>query len=83
MRVPANGQVTIPWDICESAGLMPGSEIEFVVENETLVIRKATVERRLTRGQRMVERLRGAGEYGMGASEVVDLMRGPPADAAA
>ena len=81
MRVTSKGQVTIPQDVRESAGLMPGSEVEFVVEKGVVILRKAKSGRKPTRGQRMVERLRGAGTYSMSASEVIALMRGPAADA--
>ncbi len=41
MRITSKGQVTIPQDIRERYGLLPHTEVEFVVEGETVVLRKA------------------------------------------
>ena len=38
MRVNARGQVTIPWKIREELGLTPGTEVEFFVEGNSLVL---------------------------------------------
>lgn len=35
---------------------------------------------RLTRGRKLVEGLRGGGDFKMTTDEIVSLMRGPPAD---
>lgn len=31
MRITCKGQVTIPAEVCEQAGLLPGTEVEFSV----------------------------------------------------
>ena len=81
MRITAKGQVTIPQDIRESAGLMPGTDVEFKIEAGAVRLVKATKGAgRKTRGQKLVERLRGRGDFKMTTDEVVALMRGPPAD---
>jgi hypothetical protein len=42
---------------------------------------KVTVgRRRPTRGEKLVQRLRGAGESKMTTDEILAIMRGPPAD---
>jgi AbrB family looped-hinge helix DNA binding protein len=41
MRVGERGQVTIPKDIRDRFGLTPNSEIDFHVENGSIVLRKA------------------------------------------
>ena len=81
MRITSKGQVTIPQDLREQAGLMPGTDVEFELEGGALrlVKAKAGVPRR-TRGERLVERLQGAGDFGMTTDEVLALMRGPPVD---
>jgi AbrB family looped-hinge helix DNA binding protein len=80
MRITAKGQVTIPQDVRERAGLMPGTDVEFEVENGVVRLVKTTAgRRRLTRGERLVQRLRGAGEFKMTTDEILALMRGPPA----
>jgi AbrB family looped-hinge helix DNA binding protein len=81
MRITAKGQVTIPQDVRESAGLMPGTDVEFKIEAGAVRLVKATKGAgRKTRGQKLVERLRGRGDFKMTTDEVVALMRGPPAD---
>ena len=81
MRITSKGQVTIPQTVRERAGLMPGTDVEFEVENGVVRLVKTTGRRpRPTRGEKIVERLRGAGEFKMTTDEILALMRGPPAD---
>lgn len=81
MRITSKGQVTIPQHVRERAGFMPGTDVEFVMEGQKVVLKKRAPGAKLTRGQQLVERLRGTGDYGgMTTDEVVELMRGPPAD---
>ncbi|MEY4785075.1 MAG: hypothetical protein RIR41_3010 [Pseudomonadota bacterium] len=81
MRITSKGQVTIPQDVRDQAGLMPGTDVEFVLEGKRVVLRKAKVAGKATRGQKLVERLAGTGSYDLGVDEIIRLMRGPPADA--
>lgn len=79
MRITAKGQVTIPQEVRERSGLMPGTDVAFEIEAGAVRLVKA--ERsgaRKTRGERLVERLRGAGDFRMTTDEVLALMRGPP-----
>jgi AbrB family looped-hinge helix DNA binding protein len=81
MRITAKGQVTIPQHVRERAGLMPGTDVEFKIEAGAVRLvkaRKATG--RKTRGQNLVESLRGHGDFKMTADEIIALMRGPAAD---
>jgi len=81
MRITAKGQVTIPQDVRERAGLMPGTDVAFEIGADGVRLVKATGgARRLTRGEKLVERLRGAGDFGMTTDEIIALMRGPRAD---
>jgi AbrB family looped-hinge helix DNA binding protein len=81
MRITAKGQVTIPQDVREQAGLMPGTDVEFKLEaGEVRLIKTKPGPRRKTRGQKLVARLRGKGEFKMTTDEILALMRGPPAD---
>ncbi len=81
MKITAKGQVTIPEEVRERAGLMPGTDVEFVVEAGVVRLEKASsgAERR-SRGQKLVQSLRGRGDFKMSADEIVALMRGPPAE---
>ena len=81
MRITSKGQVTIPQDIRERAGLMPGTDVEFEIEDGVVhLIKNRQGAGRMTRGQKLVESLRGQGDFKMSADEIIALMRGPPAD---
>ncbi|MGD0106043.1 MAG: AbrB/MazE/SpoVT family DNA-binding domain-containing protein [Rhodopila sp.] len=81
MRITAKGQVIIPQDVRERAGLMPGTDVEFRIEAGVVRLVKATDGAgRRTRGQKLVKSLRGLGDFKMTTDEVVALMRGPPVD---
>jgi bifunctional DNA-binding transcriptional regulator/antitoxin component of YhaV-PrlF toxin-antitoxin module len=81
MRITAKGQVTIPQHLRRRAGLMPGTDVAFEFDGAVVRLVKADGrETRATRGERLVERLDGAGSYGMSTDEVLALMRGRPAD---
>ena len=80
MRITSKGQVTIPVSLREKAGLMPNTEVDFVLEGTSVRIapRAARVgaKRKKTRGERLVDRLRGSGSGGMSTDEIMKLMRG-------
>ena len=81
MRITTKGQVTIPQDVRERTGLMPGTDVEFEIEAGVVRLVKATRRGgRRTRGQKLVEGLRGRGDFKMSTDEIVALMRGPTAD---
>lgn len=76
MRITSKGQVTIPIDIRERAGLLPHTEVEWAMEDGKVVLRPADG---LTRGQRMVARLRNSATANtdMTSDEMFEMMRGP------
>lgn len=77
MRITSKGQVTIPHEIRERAGLLPNTEVDFLLDEDGVRIVKARVPRRPTRGQRVVEALRRApGQNTMTTEEIMALMRG-------
>ncbi len=82
MRITTKGQVTIPQEVRERAGLMPGTDVEFEIEAGVVRLVKAAAGggARRTRGQRLIEGLRGHGDFMMTTDEIVALMRGPAAD---
>ena len=51
MRITSKGQVTIPQDIREQAGLLPHTEVEFVYDGKTVRIVRAD-EGKTSRGAR-------------------------------
>lgn len=75
MRVTSKGQVTIPIEIRRQAGLLPDTEVEFVLVNGNVVVRKASGTSR-GRGQRLIESLRGRAQTNRTTEEIMALTRG-------
>jgi AbrB family looped-hinge helix DNA binding protein len=46
MRVTSKGQVTIPQAIRNAAGLLPNTEVQVVYENDQVILRAASHNRR-------------------------------------
>ena len=76
MRITSKGQVTIPIEIRERAGLLPGSEVEFVLDGETVRLVRIPPRRGESRGARIVRRLRGSATVSMSTDEIMALTRG-------
>jgi antitoxin PrlF len=74
MRITSKGQVTIPQAIRERAGLLPETDVEFILDGDSVRIRKATGTRP-SRGARAVARLRGAAGKSMTTDEIMALTR--------
>jgi AbrB family looped-hinge helix DNA binding protein len=63
MRITSKGQVTIPVEIREKAGLLPNTEVEWEIDGDIVRLRPAgtrTKSGRKTRGQLAVEALKNA-----------------------
>lgn len=76
MKITSKGQVTIPKDIRDRLGLLPGTEVEFVEEDGEARVRKAEGGGK-RRGEEFVAHLREAGKgYTMTTEEVMRLTRG-------
>jgi len=75
MKITSKGQVTIPKEIRDELGLLPGTEVEFVRDEHGVRVCKTQGGR--TRGEELVEHLRKAGKnYTMTTDEVMRLTRG-------
>jgi AbrB family looped-hinge helix DNA binding protein len=76
MRITSKGQVTIPKDIRDEFGLLPGTEVEFVRGTGGIRVRKLPQGR--TRGDEIVEHLLKAsgGDIPMSTDEIMRLTRG-------
>lgn len=73
MRITQKGQVTIPQYIREQLGLLPNTEVEFVLEGDRVYVRKKDDEPR--RGREMVEHMRGKSRAGMSTEKIMQLTR--------
>jgi len=74
MRVTSKGQVTIPVEIRQKLGIMPHTEVEFVLEgDDRAVLRKVNQS---DRGDRLIETMRGKGSVSMSTDDIMALTRG-------
>ena len=76
MRITSKGQVTIPQRIRRQLGLHPHTEVEFIVERGRAVLRPKAA--RLTKGARVVERLKQGPRMTMSSRELLALLRDEP-----
>jgi len=76
MRITSKGQVTIPADIRERAGLMPNTEVAFEYDGTTVRLVPITAARKPSRGAKLVAHLRGRGTGRMTTEEIMALTRG-------
>ena len=75
MRITSKGQVTIPAEIRERAGLLPNTEVEFEFDGRVVRIVRARARRKPGRGARLVAHLRGRGDVAMSTDEILALTR--------
>jgi AbrB family looped-hinge helix DNA binding protein len=75
MRITSKGQVTIPVEIREKAGLLPHTEVEFEVDGEVVRIVRAKASKEDGRGARLVAHLRGRGDVAMSTDAIMALTR--------
>jgi AbrB family looped-hinge helix DNA binding protein len=76
MRITSKGQVTIPAEIREKAGLLPQTEVEFQFDGKAVKIVRAKSRAKNSRGARVVAHLRGRGDVKMSTDEIMALTRG-------
>jgi AbrB family looped-hinge helix DNA binding protein len=74
MRVTEKGQVTVPIDIREKMGILPNSEVEFVVIGKNVILRP--LANQLHRGRRLTAAMRGKAKRGMTTDQIMALTRG-------
>jgi AbrB family looped-hinge helix DNA binding protein len=75
MRITSKGQVTIPVEIREQAGLLPNTEVDFEFDGKAVRIIPATARSKGSRGARLVAHLRGRGDVAMTTDAIMALTR--------
>jgi AbrB family looped-hinge helix DNA binding protein len=75
MRITSKGQVTIPAEIRERAGLLPNTEVEFEFDGKVVRIARAKQRKGDGRGARLVSHLRGRGDVAMSTDDIMALTR--------
>jgi AbrB family looped-hinge helix DNA binding protein len=75
MRITSKGQVTIPIAIREKLGLLPDTEVDFVLHGNAVRLVKASGRSTRSRGRDAVARLKGRGDVRMTTDEILALTR--------
>jgi AbrB family looped-hinge helix DNA binding protein len=75
VRITSKGQVTIPAEIREKAGLFPQTEVEFQFDGKTVRILRAKPRNKNSRGARLVAHLKGRGDVAMSTDAIMALTR--------
>jgi AbrB family looped-hinge helix DNA binding protein len=73
VRITSKGQVTIPIELREETGLLPGTEVDFARDGDAVRLTRAKNSR--GRGQTIVERLRGRATGGLSTDEIMAFTR--------
>ena len=73
MRVTSKGQVTIPIDIREKAGILPNMDVEFEIINDKVFLKKA--KKQPKRGEELIKQMQGRGTVKMTTDEIMALTR--------
>jgi len=74
MRITSKGQVTIPIEIREKAGLLPNTEVEFRITRNTVVLKKVGSPSKRSRD--LINRMRQKATLKMTTDEILALTRG-------
>ena len=74
MKVTDKGQVTIPISIRKKTGLLPNTDVDFVVSGGNVILKKSANQRR--RGNRLISAMRGRATRKMSTDEIMALTRG-------
>lgn len=74
MRITRKGQVTIPVEARRMTGLLPNTEVEFVVRGNTIIVKQAKKTPR--RDRRLLTIMRGKATTRLSTDEIMALTRG-------
>jgi len=75
MRITSKGQVTIPAEIRERAGLLPHTEVDFEFDGKVVRVVRTGPRNQDGRGARVVAHLRGRGDIAMSTDDIMALTR--------
>jgi len=77
MRITSKGQVTIPIEVREKAGLLPHTEVRFEFDGNAVRILPVEVSQGETRGQALLRHLSGRADTGLSTDQILSLTREP------
>jgi AbrB family looped-hinge helix DNA binding protein len=75
MRITSKGQVTIPIEIREKAGLLPDMEVAFRIKGNTVTLKRQTGSSS-RRPRDLINRMRRKATVAMTTDEILALTRG-------
>jgi AbrB family looped-hinge helix DNA binding protein len=75
MRITSKGQVTIPAEIRELAGLLPHTDVDFEFDGEVVRIVRVAARNQDGRGARVVAHLRGRSDVALSTDAIMALTR--------
>ncbi len=75
MRITSKGQVTIPIEFREKLGLSPDTEVGFALDGNGVRVFRLPTKGGQSRGQRIVNRLRGRATVNMSTEAILALTR--------
>jgi antitoxin PrlF len=74
MKVTTKGQVTVPIEIRQKLGILPNTEVEFVVSGKNVLLRK--MDRSNPRGRQLLSIMQGRAGSKMSTDQIMALTRG-------
>ena len=75
MQVTSKGQITIPSEIREKMGILPHTEVDFIMKGNTVELVKVE-PRDKSRGVKLIGHMRGKSTIRMTTDEIMALTRG-------
>jgi AbrB family looped-hinge helix DNA binding protein len=72
MRITSDGQVTIPLEIRQQLGLLPGAEVEFEVVDDRIILKRKP---HLSPGEQLVELMRGRATVKLSTDTIMTTTR--------
>ena len=76
MRITSKGQVTIPIEIREKAGLLPDTEVLFEFDGTSVRILVSPTPGKASRGNLLLRGLKGSATVKMTTDQILALTRG-------
>jgi AbrB family looped-hinge helix DNA binding protein len=76
VRITAKGQVTIPIELREKAGLLPNTEVRFEFVDGAVRILPAPAPGKDSRGNLILNRLKGSATVKLSTDQIMALTRG-------
>jgi bifunctional DNA-binding transcriptional regulator/antitoxin component of YhaV-PrlF toxin-antitoxin module len=73
MKISTKGQVTIPIEMRSKLGMLPHTEVQFVLHKEGILIQKQ--QNSITKGSKLLARLAGKSRVNMSTEYIMKLTR--------